>query len=265
MRIDYPQSVGSAAVGLLLLSLPLPALAQSRPVPPDGLAGQIGIMGMVAPDYEGSDHHDIKPRPYVDITYGKYLFFNYRGLGANLLTEGPLTAGVAVNYHGGRDQDDNRALRGLGDIDPTAVGTIFTAYQIGAVTLSADIQGDLLGEGYDGVTASLSAQYRFSPAKDMMLIAGPSMTWASDNYMQSYFGIDAKQSTRSGRPVYKADAGVKDVGVSLIGLYQITGHWGLTCMLGYKRLLGDAADSPLVDQDGTADQIYGALGLSYRF
>ncbi len=47
--------------------------------------------------------------------------------------------------------------------------------------------------------------------------------------------------------------------------YQWTEHWGVTGMIGVTRLVGDAADSPIVDDAGSATQGVAALGISYRF
>ncbi|MEM9442430.1 MAG: MipA/OmpV family protein [Pseudomonadota bacterium] len=42
-------------------------------------------------------------------------------------------------------------------------------------------------------------------------------------------------------------------------------RWGLTGILSYKRLIDDAADSPIVDDVGNANQIFGGAALTYSF
>jgi outer membrane protein len=64
---------------------------------------------------------------------------------------------------------------------------------------------------------------------------------------------------------YQPEGGFKDVGLTLDLDYSLTQNWGLTGRLGYKRILGDAADSPLVENRGSADQFTSGLFLSYRF
>ncbi len=39
----------------------------------------------------------------------------------------------------------------------------------------------------------------------------------------------------------------------------------MTGILSYKRLLDDAVDSPVVDDVGDEDQIFGGMALSYSF
>lgn len=58
---------------------------------------------------------------------------------------------------------------------------------------------------------------------------------------------------------------LKDAGVTFDLDYNLTENWGLTGRLGYKRLLGDAADSPLVEDRGSADQLSTGLFVNYKF
>jgi outer membrane scaffolding protein for murein synthesis (MipA/OmpV family) len=41
--------------------------------------------------------------------------------------------------------------------------------------------------------------------------------------------------------------------------------FGLTGILSYKRLLGDAEDSPVVADVGDENQIFGGVALTYSF
>jgi outer membrane scaffolding protein for murein synthesis (MipA/OmpV family) len=55
---------------------------------------------------------------------------------------------------------------------------------------------------------------------------------------------------------------VKDVRVSLGTTVDLDSRWALTLNGQYTRLVGDAADSPVVE---TADQFSAMAGLTYRF
>lgn len=229
-------------------------------------SARVGVLGAYIPDYEGSNSYEWRAIPDLDITYGDHFFIDRRGAGINLLTTETLTTGVSLGYDAGRDESDNRqVLRGMGDVGETAIGSLFTSYTLGRLSLSASVGTDILGEGHDGTTIGLSANYRLPLGEKLILFAGPSVTWASDDYMQSLFGVTAAQAARSGRSPYRARSGFKDAGLTLFGAYRLTDSWAVTGVAGYKRLLGDAADSPLVAGDGDADQFIGGLGLSYHF
>ncbi len=76
--------------------------------------------------------------------------------------------------------------------------------------------------------------------------------------MEAYFEIDAADSARSGLSTFDADSGFKDVGLNLLASFKPWEHWGLMGLASYKRLLDDAEDSPVVDDEGDANQFAGA-------
>lgn len=88
---------------------------------------------------------------------------------------------------------------------------------------------------------------------------------ASNDYMQHMFGIDAVQSLRSGMRAYRVTSGVKHIGVTVVSRLPIDTHWSALVSLGYKRLLGDAPDSPIVDDRGDENGYIASFGLVFRF
>jgi MipA family protein len=59
-------------------------------------------------------------------------------------------------------------------------------------------------------------------------------------------------------------SGFKDIGLGANVVHPLGGNWSLTGLGSYARLIGDAADSPLVKDRGTANQFRVGLGISYR-
>ena len=47
--------------------------------------------------------------------------------------------------------------------------------------------------------------------------------------------------------------------------YQLSGPWGLFGFARYERLMGDAADSPIVRDLGSRDQVSGGIGITHTF
>jgi outer membrane scaffolding protein for murein synthesis (MipA/OmpV family) len=82
---------------------------------------------------------------------------------------------------------------------------------------------------------------------------------------RAVIGVDADNARRSGFSTYDAGGGIKGIGLSMNAAYQWDEHWGVTGMIGLTQLVGDAADSPIVDDAGSATQGVAALGISYRF
>lgn len=48
-------------------------------------------------------------------------------------------------------------------------------------------------------------------------------------------------------------------------LPQLTPCWGISTHAKYDRLLGDAANSPVVRRLGSRNQLHGGIGVSYTF
>lgn len=236
----------------------------------DDLTFELGAGAMVGPDYEGSDDYDIAPVPVVEIAYKDRLRLTTKdgpGIFATPYRYEDFSVELGVRYEAGRDQDDNDALRGLGDLDVGAVAVGRLSYEFGPLEAGLEVARDLTGDR-DGTAVTAELTYGVTLLEDRLhLGVAPHVTWASEDYMDNTFGISAAQSAASVRGLaqHNAGAGLKDAGLSLNLGYQITEN--ITAFGGaqYSRLLGDAADSPLVDREGSANQFSSYLGVSYRW
>ena len=83
--------------------------------------------------------------------------------------------------------------------------------------------------------------------------------------MDSYFSIDASDAARSGLRQYNADAGIKDVAFGGTLTYGFSERWSISGLATYTRLVGDAADSPVVKNAGDENQFFGGTLINYRF
>ena len=220
----------------------------------------------VAPDYEGSDDYQAVPvllaRAMRD--NGQLVELLGTALRANLLPSKVFSAGPIVNYRLERDDVDEDAVDDLDNVDEAIEigGFLGLQYQgwLGRVTLTQDIN-----DAHDGVLVSLLGGRRtqLTPQWSLMTIA--TATWADDDYMETYFGIDAGDAAASGLDEFEAEEGFKDVGLSLRLAWNSGASWGVSATASYKRLLGDAEDSPIVDDVGDDNQLFGGLSLTYSF
>ncbi len=91
-------------------------------------------------------------------------------------------------------------------------------------------------------------------------------TYADNNYMDTYFSIDANNRGSSTLPNFNADGGIKDVGINIVAHYRTPWpQWGIMGTLGYSSLLNDARNSPIVDQEGDNNQMFLGLMANYRW
>lgn len=249
--------------GLALLTLSAgAALAQEQPG--KDWKFTIGAFGAYAPDYAGSDDYEFGAIPTLEISYQDKIYLKNTELGWKLLDTEQLQAGVLARYKFGRDADDNAALRGLGDIDASVEVGGFMKYQTGPIDWSLALAQDVAG-GHEGWVAEFGAGYNYMVSQQLMLFSKAAVEVLSQDAMQSQFGITAAQAAASGYNVHNVDLGVSQVGLSFGANYVITPAWHLTGIANAGRMVGDAADSPIVDQNGSVNQFSLLAGVSYHF
>ena len=247
----------------------------------------LGGGALYAPKYEGSDKHELKALPFVEVIWNDTLFLSpMDGLGANIVSYHGFTAGASIGYDGGREEKDSRSeLRGMGKIDGGVTGTGFVEYDLQIAKANASVTKYFAGS--EGVTAEFGIS-TFLPlsvlfgdatfgggyseseegAKSGHGLPGPALTlgvsaeWADDKYMRDYFGVSAAQSANSGKAAFNAGAGFKSVSAEAGLLVPVTENVMIGSMVTYERLIGDAADSPLSVND---DQLSGMLFTTYTF
>ena len=83
--------------------------------------------------------------------------------------------------------------------------------------------------------------------------------------MSSYFSIDAGDAARSGLDQFSADEGFKDVSFGGSLSYRFLERWSASVTGLYTRLIDDAEESPVVDDVGDENQLFGGFLINYRF
>lgn len=219
----------------------------------------VGAGVRVEPKFEGAKDFTIIPLPMISADFGQYVSVDPTGLTINAWQYEGLSVKGRLGYDFGRDSDDDKHLDGLGDIGASAVLGIDLSYELMPFEFKLSLDQNLGGS--DGFSAKFGTALMV-PMDPFMFSIGPSVTWADGNYMESYFGVTEKQSIRSGLREFEAEAGFKRVDLEISGLYFINEHWALRGEVGVGYLVGDAADSP-VSQENL--QPYSMFILGYKF
>jgi len=223
----------------------------------------LGAIVGVRPDYEGSDDYEFAWAPDIKISWRDTIVLQGRSLRA-VYRKGGLKLGPLIALESGRDDGDNNALRGLGDIDTGLSGGAFLTYEvIERLTLETEFRQEFAG-GHGGALWDFGVGLRL-PFEKPVIKGYAGATYASDDYMEEFFGVNAVQSANSGQPVFGADGGVKNVTMSLSTGFDIDESWVIGGRVIYGYLLGDAADSPIVDRNGSRHQVTVGVGLSAQF
>lgn len=227
-----------------------------------------------APDYPGSDDYRALPfGAFRSDVAGRTVRTEGPGLAAALVEGERLELGVYGRWYSGRDDDiEDAVVSALPEIDATiAVGgyarLILAEALIGpfdqlSVTGRAGV--DALGT-VDGAIWNASIDYGAVLSPRVIAALSLGVSGFSDDYFEQHFGVDAAGAAASGLPEFAAEGGVRDVGATAFVDYRLAGPWSVSGVVGWSRLVGDAADSPLVAIRGTEDQVFAGLALGRRF
>jgi outer membrane scaffolding protein for murein synthesis (MipA/OmpV family) len=262
-----------AAVALLPGLFAAPALAQTGLAPSaapavgapadDRWRVAIGAGMLLTPDYLGSNDWTARPlaSPEIRAPFERF-FISFRdGVGGTLLRSGPVSAGLLVRPRFGRDQDDNDALRGMGDVDLAGEAGAFLSYSDGTYLIRGELRQGFGGHSGLLADARLDRIWRVRP--DLILSTGPRLSWGSRDFAATYFGVDEGQSRRSGYDVFRPND-YWFAGVAAGATYVVSDRWAVIAFGEVGRILGDAEDSPLVER-GRASQAVAGLTVVYRF
>lgn len=235
----------------------------------------LGVGAFATPIYEGAKKLEFTPIPLIDVRlFNDRAFLNVQdGLGTNIINNNHWKAGFAVTYSPGRSHSgsalfggrDSSRLNGVPDISGAALGKTFVSYNIKPFSIEADVKNRFGNDG--GILADLGAKYHFSPVARLHMTAGPEITWANREYNKTFFGVSqetAQTATALGNDLtaYNPSSGIKDVALSVTGVYELTNHWNVVGHAGFEQLVGPAKNSPLTQ---SAFQPNVGVGVSYRF
>jgi MipA family protein len=236
---------------------------------PDGVRVTVGAAIVTMPRYEGASLYLIGAVPILKFSaIGGSLEamkrFDAKALddiSFSLIKHSGLEVGVLTGYRLGRKENDAAYLHGTGDIKGGLVGGGFARYELGPVFVRASVHQSLTGAD-TGAVLRLATGTKYALTDRVLIKADLWADAANDTYMDTFFGVTRTQSLRSGLRTFEPGAGFKSVSAKLGTEVALTPDWTLDAAAGYSRLIGDAADSPLVS---SADRYEGRLGLSRSF
>jgi len=167
-----------------------------------------------------------------------------------------------LGYEGGRREDADPHLNGLGDVHPSLTAGIFGNYHLERFDAGVTVRQSITHSG-NGLTGLVHLDYRIPLRRARTFLSvGPDFEFANAQYNQTFFGVSPTQSYDSGLPVFTPRGGVKDVGLHGTATHFLSQHLLVRALVSFKDIVGDAANSPIV-QD-RAQVVFG-VGLAYHF
>ena len=249
------------------------AIAQTddtNPQQPKKTNLSVGAGFAFIPEYEGSEDYMVVPFPLFSLDWnsGQYIRLVGLDMEANLLRKKNhknWEFGPKLSFKPGRDNEiDNIDVANLEEIDFSISAGLFAQYKFAK---GFDIRGeythDISGVSEGGV-ADFELGYTCIKNNRLITRIAATTSFATENYMNTYFGVNPDNMGTSLLPFYNVESGFKDVGLKLNATYLLNSKWILAGQIGAVELIGDVADSPIVTT-GTSTQFAGGVSVMYRF
>ena len=253
--------IGAAALAFLAT----PAAAQDG----DGERGWIVTVGggaQFVPKYPGSDEVGLAPMVIGRLRReGSPLPIGAPddGWGFGLLGhDSAFDFGPAVRFQSKREEEDVGAP--VGEVGFTVEAGGFAQVYLGR-SFRIRVEGRRGIGGHEGWNGDVALDFVATDGNTYVFTIGPRARIADGNYHDAYFGVTPAVSLATGLPVYDPGGGFHSVGVTAGLTHMLGRNWGVYGYAGYDRLIGDAADSPIVRTLGSRSQLSGGLGLFFTF
>jgi len=245
----------------------------------DEVGFTIGMAGSVAPTYSGSDRTGYAIAPAGRIVWRGYSIStssvaraSSAVAGSNRSSETGLTGplyrtskfafGFGASINRGRTVAEEDAQLGLKDVRGTILGRMRIRYNFTPdFALTALLVGDLLGR-QGGLELPIGLGWRRLLRPGLLLSTDIGMTFASAKSLDNNYGIGPREQAASGLPLYQPHAGLREVAGSIGLVGEPSEHWVWVARLSLVKLVGPAADSPIVRQSYQPALL---IGAAYRF
>lgn len=217
------------------------------------------------PTFQGSDRSATEFDPYLILAYRAdwgNLFAAGDGLGYSRVFGDRFGLLLRLEDEDARELDDDPRLIGLAQEEELEL-EITGRYFFGSWTVGGSIA---TATGDKGTVWFLGGGRTFRLADDRLFVTlNADLSASNQDNQRTDFGITAEQSAISGFPVYDPGGGLKSLGINLSAEYELSKHWFLYADIEHERLLRDVADSPLVTNGGSDNNLEAAIGFYYRF
>ena len=231
----------------------------------DDLRVRVGLGAQVSPEFVGADDSAIGPLLDLDFARGSNEFAfeapDY-SFGIPVVSTGVFSFGPAANFESKRKESDVGA----------PVGKVSSTFEVGAfasaqIAESIHLRGEILKGlgGHEGLVGTIGADQVWRDGDRYVFSIGPRVLISDGRYQRAYFGVTPAAALASGLPAYRPSGGVHGVALATGLSYQFNPRFGMFGFGRVERLVGDAADSPIVKEFGSRSQLSGGLGLNYTF
>jgi MipA family protein len=226
---------------------------------------RVGLGAQSRPEFIGADSN--KWSPLVDFSVQKGSEpFDFEapddGFDIELFSEEGFSLGPVANLQGNRK--DSEVGAPLGKVSTTFEAGAFAQYQASdSVRLRMELRKGI--GGHEGIVGNLGVDHIWRKGDRYIFSLGPRLLFANARYQRAWFGVDSEASSASGLAEYRPGGGVYGIAGTGGIHHQLGRDLGLFGYARFERLIGDAANSPVIRELGSRNQISAGAGLTYTF
>lgn len=228
---------------------------------------KVGGAAFVAPRYQGDNGYLFQGQPMISLGRSdQTVRFTSRNDNPSfsVYDNGGVRAGIVGKLVMPRDRDTSDDLKGLKAVKlGLEAGAFAEVYPTDWMRIRAEVRRGI--RSHDGIVANVQADAFTDITDTVRLSAGPRVAFATKGYMDTYYGVSSKESTKSGLKKFKAEGGVESAGLGAAIDWKATEKIDTSLFAEYSRLLGSPADSSLVNERGSKNQFVLGVSATYRF
>lgn len=250
--------------GLLWASPGRADAADDAPANPDAITLALGVGVQRLPSFLGAKTYRYQAIPYVDFEWPNHVSLSsLSGLQVDLIHGSVLHGGLFGDYQWGRDTDDLGTLsHRIKTRTPRLTGGGYLEWQL---TPKIDV-GTNLSHDTSGAGAYLNVYADWDLPKVWILEHSLRVRWQAMNgaAMKRYFGLTPSVARTLKVAPWDPGAGSQLTDLEYDLFVPTSKHTGIALSLAYGRLLGNAANSPLVRRFGSRTQMSESLAFVYH-
>lgn len=211
---------------------------------------------------------NLRPSPGVMAVMPGASVFQFK---TGIVPSGTLNVGPVLGYSSGRNDFSDRKIDDTSKGDRAWEAGAFVDYRIDNGSKQSTVIGLNLqmsagvSDSRNGWLFLPNVYYRTPLGDSWNVRADLSSTYAANNSKGNDVNLGGNFPIRQGLGGYEGDAGFKDVGIGVGVTYNLTPSWNVDTALRYQRLLDEAADNPVDNDQGAANQLFGGVLVRYKF
>lgn len=269
MKKLIASAVGLAALagGPALAQMDRSRIAQAPAPSADSYIVTLNANALMQPTFPGSDRLAVSAFPSLSYRkVGDPVRFAAPddGISMSIIDTPTFRVGPVFRFQSGRYLADDQLLFGLKKKNYDIESGIFAEYwPVSFIRARVEVRHGIRHDS--GLVGLVGVDY-VQPIGRFILSVGPRLYLGDKNYTDRWYGIRPGEAALNGRvTAYNPGGGLTATGVTAALTYQWNEQWATTGYVNYKRLVGDAADSPIVTRIGSKDQFTFGAKVSYSF